>query len=77
MACSGKEQAAHHENKLPPMKRVNEIQIKTLPGGPCEGCEIMFLGMPLKLNAMDTTVGWFEEGQKLKGTSNNSVNHIN
>lgn len=31
---------------------------KDLVGGGCDGCEIMFVGMPDPINAVDTSVGW-------------------
>lgn len=34
-------------------------------GGGCDGCELMFEGMPEKMNATDTSAGWTEAGQKL------------
>jgi protocatechuate 3,4-dioxygenase, beta subunit len=34
-------------------------------GGPCDGCEIMYVGMPEVIPAIDTSSGWNEEGQKL------------
>lgn len=34
-------------------------------GGGCDGCELMYLGMPDKINEVDTSAGWFEKGQKL------------
>jgi protocatechuate 3,4-dioxygenase beta subunit len=34
-------------------------------GGGCDGCEIMFVGMPKNLNSSDTSAGWTELGQKL------------
>jgi protocatechuate 3,4-dioxygenase beta subunit len=45
-------------------------EVKNLPtgssvGGPCDGCEIMYSGMPAKINSTDTSAGWFEAGQKL------------
>jgi len=36
-----------------------------LVGGGCDGCEIMFVGMPTNINSVDTSVGWTEKGQKL------------
>lgn len=36
-----------------------------LVGGGCDGCEIMFIGMPANINAIDTSAGWHEEGKKL------------
>lgn len=34
-------------------------------GGGCDGCELMYIGMPDKINAVDTSAGWNEMGQKL------------
>lgn len=34
-------------------------------GGGCEGCEIMYVGMPRRINATDTSAGWKGAGQKL------------
>ncbi len=39
-------------------------------GGKCDGCEIMFIGMPAKLSHIDTSLGWKEKGQKLLITGN-------
>lgn len=36
-----------------------------LIGGGCDGCEIMFVGMPSSIHAVDTSAGWTEKGQKL------------
>lgn len=36
-----------------------------LVGGGCDGCELMFVGMPANIRAVDTSVGWMERGQKL------------
>ena len=37
----------------------------TIVGGGCDGCELMYEGMPDKINSVDTSPGWEEEGQKL------------
>lgn len=37
----------------------------TLVGGGCDGCEIMYVGMPADIAATDTSAGWTEPGQKL------------
>lgn len=41
-------------------------------GGDCEEgyCELIYFGMPKEINAVDTSSGWYEKGQKLiiKGT---------
>lgn len=34
-------------------------------GGGCDGCEIMYVGMPATINSSDTSAGWTEKGQKL------------
>ncbi len=34
-------------------------------GGGCDGCEIMYIGMPEKISSTDTGPGWYEKGQKL------------
>lgn len=39
-------------------------QSKTV-GGPFENGEIFYVGMPKEINAVDTSAGWFEQGQKL------------
>ncbi len=36
-----------------------------LVGGGCDGCELMYAGMPAHINATDTSAGWLEKGQKL------------
>lgn len=39
-----------------------------LIGGGCDGCELMFIGMPETISAVDTGAGWYEKGQKLRIT---------
>lgn len=34
-------------------------------GGGCDGCELMYSGMPKQINALDTSEGWFEKGQRM------------
>jgi protocatechuate 3,4-dioxygenase beta subunit len=38
---------------------------KKLVGGGCDGCEIMYVGIPKNISSVDTSVGWTEKGQKL------------
>ncbi|MBS1555137.1 MAG: intradiol ring-cleavage dioxygenase [Bacteroidetes bacterium] len=40
-------------------------QTNSKVGGGCDGCEIMYHGMPKQINAVDTSAGWFEAGTKL------------
>lgn len=41
------------------------IQSKKIIGGGCDGCELMYEGMPDNITAVDTSSGWFEAGEKL------------
>lgn len=36
-----------------------------LVGGGCDGCELMYIGMPEEIHSIDTSSGWYEKGQKL------------
>lgn len=44
--------------------------LKGLIGGGCDGCEIMYVGIPSRLNSTDTSIGWRNARTKLaiKGT---------
>lgn len=42
-----------------------ETQQATIVGGGCDGCEMMYQGLPKNLNATDSSAGWQEAGQKL------------
>lgn len=44
---------------------VRKTDTKKIVGGGCDGCEIMYIGMPTNLNSVDTSAGWREKGQKL------------
>jgi protocatechuate 3,4-dioxygenase, beta subunit len=50
------------KSNLPIQKNTD---IKKLVGGGCDGCELMYVGMPTNINAIDTSAGWTEKGQKL------------
>jgi protocatechuate 3,4-dioxygenase, beta subunit len=50
------------KSNLPTQKNTN---IKKLVGGGCDGCELMYIGMPTNINTTDTSAGWTEKGQKL------------
>jgi protocatechuate 3,4-dioxygenase, beta subunit len=43
----------------------NISNTKKLVGGGCDGCEIMYVGMPKNILSVDTSAGWAEKGQKL------------
>lgn len=38
---------------------------ETIVGGGCDGCELLYNGMPKDIKAIDTSEGWQEVGQKL------------
>lgn len=59
MGCNGRKQ-----NTLP-TATAGQTAIRV--GGECETgyCELMYLGMPDKINPTDTSAGWHEKGQKL------------
>src|SRR4051812_31139302 len=38
---------------------------KKLVGGGCDGCRLMYVGMPTNIKSVDTSVDWREKGQKL------------
>lgn len=40
-------------------------QSQAVIGGGCDGCELMYVGMPKNIAAVDTSAGWSEMGQKL------------
>ncbi|MES2850795.1 MAG: intradiol ring-cleavage dioxygenase [Bacteroidota bacterium] len=43
----------------------NQTDQKKVVGGGCDGCEVMFVGMPDNISPVDTSAGWREKGQKL------------
>jgi protocatechuate 3,4-dioxygenase beta subunit len=65
-SCARKEPAPSREIHAAVTKENIPHEMKYLSGGACEGCNLMFLGMPLQLSAVDTSPGWSEPGQKLK-----------
>ena len=46
-------------------KQSNLNEKKLLIGGGCDGCELMYNGMPSNIHSIDTSPGWYEKGQKL------------
>jgi protocatechuate 3,4-dioxygenase, beta subunit len=56
--CKG--QTGNTENRTSPSQRNSVV------GGGCDGCELMYIGIPKEISATDTSAGWYEEkGQKL------------
>jgi protocatechuate 3,4-dioxygenase, beta subunit len=46
-------------------EQVSKPDTNGIVGGGCDGCEIMYVGIPATLNSSDTSAGWTEKGQKL------------
>ncbi|MGY8916167.1 MAG: dioxygenase family protein [Flavobacteriales bacterium] len=42
-----------------------QTQSQGIVGGGCDGCELMYVGIPKNIAAVDTSAGWTEKGQKL------------
>ena len=45
-------------------KNESKTDQKKLVGGGCDGCELMYVGMPKNIKSIDTSAGWAEKGQK-------------
>lgn len=58
-------------NTHPP---ANPSSTKKLVGGGCDGCELMYIGMPQTMNSVDTSEAWQEKGTKMMITG--KVYHI-
>lgn len=52
------------QNQHQTSSKQSENPIGIVCGG-CDGCELMYIGMPENINAVDTSAGWYEKGQKL------------
>lgn len=52
-------------NHKTPQTNSQNTQKQILVGGGCDGCEIMYEGMPEDLKSIDTSEGWKETRQKL------------
>lgn len=57
LSCNGQT-----DNKI---AKQNSNKTKAIIGGGCDGCEIMYVGMPTNIKSVDTSIGWAEKGQKL------------
>lgn len=58
-ACSGQSNTDQQSQKN--LQTVN----KQIVGGGCEGCELMYVGMPKEIFPEHTSIGWTESEQKL------------
>ncbi len=48
-----------------PQVGTNTSNKTTLVGGGCDGCELMYIGMPTVISSVDTSAAWTESGTKL------------
>lgn len=48
-----------------PAQNPTKYDPNKLVGGGCDGCELMYIGMPKNINHIDTCTAWFDGGQKL------------
>lgn len=46
-------------------KNLSSVDLNKIVGGGCDGCELMYAGIPAVINSIDTSAGWNEKGQKL------------
>lgn len=53
------------QNKANKKTENDKAKPTKIVGGGCDGCEIMFVGMPKNLKSIDTSAGFSEKGQKL------------
>ncbi len=57
-SCNG--QIKKEETKTTTKKNSNNVV-----GGGCDGCELMYVGMPKNIKSVDTSSAWNEKGQRL------------
>lgn len=57
----------HCNGQIKRAKQQTDLKTDTnkLVGGGCDGCELMYIGMPKNIKSIDTSTGWTEPGQKL------------
>lgn len=54
-------QSGTHRSQPLPLAKADSLIV----GGGCETCEYMYIGQPAEIDAVDTSAGWLENGQKL------------
>lgn len=59
ISCNGQTKNARRANNTSSVKEANYT------GGQCEGCELMYVGMPQKIDTEDISAAWWEGRQKL------------
>ncbi|MFZ1706170.1 MAG: intradiol ring-cleavage dioxygenase [Saprospiraceae bacterium] len=53
------------QTNYPQNVKTNKVEVNGIIGGGCDGCELLYEGKPTNINAIDTNIAWFGEGQKL------------
>ena len=48
----------------------NKARNNKIVGGGCDGCELMYVGMPKNIQSVDTSSAWNEKGQRILITGN-------
>ncbi len=43
----------------------NKARNNKIVGGGCDGCELMYVGMPKNIQSVDTSSAWNEKGQRI------------
>ena len=61
-SCNGQTKSTNQN------RQITLTNKKKLVGGGCDGCELMFIGIPATISSIDTSAGWIEKGQKLSIT---------
>ena len=65
IACAGQNKVESQISGSGDQSSDHSGVVYKMSSGNCEDCELMIVGMPEKINSIDTTDGWFENGQKL------------
>jgi len=57
--------SCYGQNRKEGTQRVAKQEVDKIVGGGCDGCELMFVGMPTNIQSVDTSSAWNEKGQRL------------
>ncbi len=64
-SCAQKTPDHQQQIKSSPLPANTNKIMRAFPGGACEDCNLLFLGMPLELDNTDTSAGWSYAGHRL------------
>jgi protocatechuate 3,4-dioxygenase beta subunit len=65
VCCAG---CKKNTSSLPASSQAGQAKTSSTVGGGCEGCELMYVGLPEKISSSHTSPGWTEGEHKLKIT---------